>query len=77
MSSKNYEESGYILDLDLLAILYHTVMAFSVTCVISVTCPILRCVLGYTNGQQLHHKCHLMTLGVQVHLLIYWHEYVQ
>ena len=24
-----------------------------------------------------HHNCHLMTLGVQVHLLISWHEHVQ
>jgi hypothetical protein len=40
----------------------------------SVTYPILRCMLCYTNDQQLHHKFHLMTLGVQVCLLISWHE---
>jgi hypothetical protein len=33
--------------------------------------------LGYTNGQQHSHKCHLTTLGIQVCLLISWHEYVQ
>ena len=33
--------------------------------------------LGYNNDSQLHHKYHLKTLGVQVHLLISWHEYVQ
>ena len=38
---------------------------------------VLRCILGYTNGQQLHHKCRPMTLDVQVRLLIYRHEYVQ
>jgi hypothetical protein len=43
----------------------------------SVTCPILRHILGYTNDQQLHHKCHLMTLGVRVHFQIFGHEYVQ
>ena len=32
----------------------------------SVTYPILRHMLGYTNDQQLHHCCHLMTLGVHV-----------
>jgi hypothetical protein len=31
--------------------------------------------LGYINDQ-LHHKCHLMTLSVQLRLLISWHEYV-
>ena len=44
--------------------------------VFSVTYPILRHMLGYTNDQQLHHCCYFMTLGVQVHLLIYLHEYV-
>ena len=29
----------------------------------NVTYPILRCMLGYTNCQQLYHQCHLMTLG--------------
>ena len=33
--------------------------------------------LGYTYDRQLHHYCHLMTLGVQVQLLISCHEYVQ
>jgi hypothetical protein len=33
--------------------------------------------LGYTNDQQNHHECHLMTLGVQVRLLISRDEYVQ
>ena len=32
--------------------------------------------LGYKNDQQPHYWCHLMTLGVQVRLLIFWHEYV-
>ena len=36
-----------------------------------VTYPILRRKLGYTNDQQLHHRCHLMTLGVQVRFLQY------
>ena len=44
--------------------------------VFSVTCPILRHMLGYTNKQQLHHECHLMSLGVQAYLLISWHEKV-
>ena len=35
--------------------------------------PILRRMLDYTNDQQPHHYDHLMTLGIQVHLLIYWH----
>ena len=39
----------------------------------SLTYPSLRHMLG----QQLHHKCHLMTLGVQVCLLISRHEYVE
>ena len=34
------------------------------------TFSILRHMLGYTNGQQLRHQCHLLTLGVQVRLLI-------
>ena len=45
---------------------------FSVTSVIVSTYPIQRCMLGYIDD-----KCHLMTLGVQVHLLISWHEYAQ
>jgi hypothetical protein len=32
--------------------------------------------LNYTNDQQFHHRYELMTLGVQVHSLISWHEYV-
>ena len=52
-------------------------LAFCVESSNSVTYPILRRMLGYTNDQHLHHKCHLMTLGIQVHLLIAWHEYVQ
>ena len=36
----------------------------------------LRCTISSTNDQQLHHYCHLMTLGVQVRLLISWHQYV-
>lgn len=44
----------------------------------SVTYPISRCILYYTNDQQLQHNCPLMTLGVQqLRLLISWHEYVQ
>jgi hypothetical protein len=42
----------------------------------SVTYPNLRHMLGYTNDQQLHAECHLLTLGVQVLLLISWHERV-
>ena len=42
----------------------------------SVIYPIFSHMLGYTK-QQLHHKCHLMTIGVQVRLLLSWHEYVQ
>jgi hypothetical protein len=52
-------------------------MVFSATCVIVSLTPILRHMLGYTDDLQLHHKCHLMTLGVHMHLLISWHEYVQ
>ena len=37
---------------------------------ISVTYPILMHMLGYIDDQQLHHNCHLMTLGIQVCLLI-------
>ena len=36
----------------------------------SVTYSILKCTLGYINDQQLHHMCHLITLGIQVRLLI-------
>ena len=43
----------------------------------SVTCPILRHMPSYTNDQQLHHQCHLMTCRIQVCWLISWHEYVQ
>ena len=43
----------------------------------SVSYLILRCILSYTNDQQFHHQRHLMIVGVQVHLLISWHEYVQ
>ena len=42
-----------------------------------VTYMVLRCKLGYTADQQLHRECHLITFGIQVHLLIYWHDYVQ
>ena len=31
--------------------------------------------LGYSNEQNLHQQCHLVTLGVQVHILTYWLEY--
>ena len=41
------------------------------------TNPTLRHMLGYIDGQQLHHECHLMTLDVQVRLLIFWLEYAQ
>ena len=42
----------------------------------SVNDPIFRCMLSYTKYQQLHHECHLMTFGVQVSFLVYWHVYV-
>ena len=42
-----------------------------------VTYPILRCILGYIDDQQLHYDFHIMTLGSQVCLLISWHEHVQ
>ena len=42
----------------------------------SVTWPILRRMMGYIDDEQLQYKCHLMTLGVQVRLLISWHGYV-
>ena len=32
--------------------------------------------LSYINGQ-IHHQCHLMTLGGQVHLGIFWHKCIQ
>ena len=43
----------------------------------SVTYLILRRMLGYTNDQQLHHQCHLMTIGVQVRLLISCYDYAR
>jgi hypothetical protein len=43
----------------------------------SVTDPILMHMLGYTYNQQLHHLGDLMALGIQVCLLLTWHEYVQ
>ena len=36
----------------------------------SVTYLALRCMLGYIDVSQLHHNCHLMTLGIQVHSVI-------
>jgi hypothetical protein len=33
------------------------------------TYHILRCMLGYTTDQQLHNWCHLLKLGIQVHLI--------
>ena len=36
----------------------------------NVTNHVLKCTLGYIDDEQLHHKCHLMILGVRVHLLI-------
>jgi hypothetical protein len=62
---------------------FHFVISSSSSCstllkAISVTyvIVILRCMLGYTNDQQLYCKCPLVTLGIQVHLLLYGHEYV-
>ena len=43
----------------------------------SATYPILRRMLGYIDDEQLHHKCDLMALGIQMSLLISWHEYAQ
>ena len=43
----------------------------------SATYPKVRCMIGYTNDQQLHHYFHLMTLDIQMHLLTSWHEHVQ
>ena len=43
----------------------------------SVPYPILRRMLGCTNDEQVHQKCQLMTLGIQVRLLISWHEHVK
>ena len=43
----------------------------------SITYPILRHLLGYTHDQQFQHYCHLVTLGIQMCLLVSWHEYVQ
>ena len=43
----------------------------------SVIHHILRRMLGNTDDQRLHHYNQLMTLGIQVPLLISWHEYVQ
>ena len=42
-----------------------------------VTYLTLRHMLRYTNGQQLPRCCNFMTLGIQVHLLISLHEYVE
>ena len=42
----------------------------------SVTYPILRRMLGYTNDQQHYHYRHLMTLGSHVHLLISKHTHM-
>ena len=47
-------------------------MVLNVTCAV-VTYPILRHMTGYTNDQQLHHNCHLMTLDIQVRLLMEVH----
>ena len=52
-------------------------MGVSAICVVMSLTLFEAYVLGYTNDQQLHHQCHLMTLGAQVCLLIFWHEYVQ
>ena len=43
----------------------------------SATYPILGHILAYTDDYQLHHEYHPMTLGIQVRLLISWHEYAQ
>jgi hypothetical protein len=43
----------------------------------SVIYPILKRMLGYINDEQLPHKYHLVALGVQVRLLISWHQDVQ
>lgn len=41
------------------------------TCVdFGVTYPIMRLVLGYTNGQQPNYQCNLVTLGISVHIAI-------
>jgi hypothetical protein len=59
-------------------IVVHQLRFFCATCAISITYPILRHMLGYTNDhQQRNQSCHLMTLGIQMHLQIFWHEYVQ
>ena len=44
---------------------------------LNVNYPILQRMLGYIDDLQLHHKYQCMTIGVQVPLLIAWHEYVQ
>ena len=49
---------------------------FCVKCVIVSLTLISRHTMG-NSKQQFHHKCHLMALGVQVHSLTSWHEYVQ
>jgi hypothetical protein len=43
-------------------------LLFSVTCVIVSLTLFLRSMLRYTNDQQLHHSCHLVTFGVA-----YWY----
>ena len=35
-----------------------------------VTYHVLRCMLGYIDDQQLYHKCHLMTLGATIILIV-------
>ena len=52
-------------------------MVFSVTCVVVIMYLVFRHMLCYIDDQRLHHNCHLMTLGVQVHSLTSWHEHVQ
>jgi hypothetical protein len=53
-------------------------IVYSVTRVtVSLSNPILKHMVGYARYQQHHHQCHVMTLGIQVHLLIYWFEHVQ
>ena len=42
------------------------VLNLSVTCVIVSLETMLWRVLGYTNDQQLHQWCHLMTVGIRV-----------
>lgn len=56
---------------------YYTVYGIATTCVIVPPYHVLRHIPCYIDDKQPHHKCQLMTIGVQVRSLMSWHEYAQ